>query len=100
MSQISRDCVEEEGGDTKEEIDRFTSAPETSAQPSSSAPARGPNRLDRLLARVDQLYTLLDSHVQHTADQFAYVQGQITALSSQIKDLSIDHGSDSESDQF
>ena len=50
---IPRDCVEEEGGDTEEEIDRFTSAPETSAQPSSSAPTRGLDRLDRLLARVE-----------------------------------------------
>ena len=65
---IPWDRVEEEGGDTEEEIDRFTSALKTSAQPSSSAPTRGPDRLDRLLARVDQLYTLLDSHVQHTAD--------------------------------
>ena len=65
--------VEEEGGDTEEEIDRFTSILETSAQPSSLAPTRGPDRLDRLLARVDQLYTLLDSHVQHIVDQFAYV---------------------------
>ena len=39
VSQILRDHVEEEGGDTKEEIERFTSAPESSAQPSSSAPA-------------------------------------------------------------
>ena len=70
---IPWDRVEEEGGDTEEEIDRFTSTLETLAQPSSSAPTRGPNRLDRLLARVDQLYTLLDSHVQHIADQFAYV---------------------------
>ena len=38
--------------------------------------------------------------MQHTADQFAYVQGQITTLSSQINDLSIDQGSDLESDQF
>ena len=30
VSQIPRDNVEEEGGDTKEEIDRFTSAPEIS----------------------------------------------------------------------
>ena len=43
---------------------------------------------------------MLDSHVQHTADQFVYVQVQITALSSQIDDLFIDRGSDSESDQF
>ena len=35
---IPWDRVEEEGGDTEEEIDRFTSAPMTSAQPSSSAP--------------------------------------------------------------
>ena len=55
--------VEDEGGDTKEEIDRFTSALETSARPSSSALARGPNRLNRLLARVDQMFTMLDSHV-------------------------------------
>ncbi|XP_023906018.1 uncharacterized protein LOC112017806 isoform X1 [Quercus suber] len=82
MHTIPRACVEEEGGDVEEEIDRFTFAPDTSAQPSSSAPTRELDRLDRLLARVDQLYTLLDSHVQHIADQFAYVQGQITALSS------------------
>ena len=34
VSQIPRDQVEEEGGDTEEEIERFTSAPESSAQPS------------------------------------------------------------------
>ena len=68
MCSIPRDCVEEEGGDTEEEIDRFTTTPETSAQPSSSALARGPNKLDRLLARVEQMFTMLDSHVQHTAN--------------------------------
>ena len=73
MHTIPQDRVEEEGGDIEEEIDRFTSTLETLAQPSSSAPTRGLDRLDRLLARVDQLYTLLDSHVQHIADQFAYV---------------------------
>ena len=31
--------VEDEGGDIEEEIDRFTSALETSARPSSFAPA-------------------------------------------------------------
>ena len=46
------------------------------------------------------MYTMLDSYVQHTADQFAYVQGQITALSSQIDDFSVDQGLDSEFDQF
>ena len=35
---IPWDRVEEEGGDTDEEIDRFTFTPETSAQPSSSVP--------------------------------------------------------------
>ena len=49
---------------------------------------------------VDQMFTMLDSHVQHTTDQFAYVQGQITTLSFQIEDLSVDHGSDSKSDQL
>ena len=72
---IPQDCVEDEGGDTEEEINRFISTLETSAQSSSSTPARGPDRLDRLLARVDQMFTMLDSHVQHTATQFAYVQG-------------------------
>ena len=79
---IPRDRVKDEGGDTGEEIDRFTSTPESFAQPSSFAPAQGPNKLDCLLNRVDQMYTMLDSHVQHTATQFAYIQGQITALSS------------------
>jgi len=92
--------VAEEGGDTEDEIERFNIALESSAQPSPSALARGPNRLDRLLARVEQMYTMLDSRVQHTTDQFAYVQGQITALSSQIDDWSVDQGSDSESNQF
>ena len=82
VSQIPRDRVEEEGGDTEEEIKRFTTAPESSAQPSSSTPAQGPDRLGRLLAKVEQMYTMLDSYVQHTANQFAYNQGQITALSS------------------
>ena len=73
MHTIPQDRVEEEGGDIEEEIDRFTSTLETSAQPSSSAPTRGPDRLDRLLAKVEQMYTMLVSHVQHTVDQFAYV---------------------------
>ena len=48
VHSIPYDRVKEEGGDIEEEIDRFTSAPETSTQPSFSAPARGPDRLDRL----------------------------------------------------
>ena len=35
---IPRDRVEEEGGDTEKEVNKFTSTPETLAQPSSSAP--------------------------------------------------------------
>ena len=100
VHMIPQDRVEEVGGDTEEEIDRFTSAPETSTQPSSSTLAQGPDRLNHLLARVEQMYTMLDSRVQHTADQFAYVQGQFTTLSSQIDDLFVDRGSDSKSDQF
>ena len=42
----------------------------------------------------------LQNRVSTTADQFAYIQGQITALSSQIDDLSMTRGSDSEFDQF
>ena len=72
---IPQDRGKDEGGDIEEEIDRFTSAPETSAQPSSSVPARGPNLLDRLLARVDQIFSMLDTHMQHTTGQFAYIQG-------------------------
>ena len=72
---MPRDHVEEEGGDTDEEIETFTSAPESSAQPSSQAQARGLGRLDCLIARVDHMFGMLDSHVQHTVDQFAYIQG-------------------------
>ena len=100
MHTIPWDRVEDERGDIEEEIDKFTFAPESSAQPSSSTPARGPDRLDRLLDRVDKMFTMLDSHVKHTATQFVYIQGQIIALSSQIKDLSMARGSDSEFDQF
>ena len=50
---IPQDCVADEGEDTEEEIDKFTSTTEPSAQPSSSAPARGPDRLDRLLDKVE-----------------------------------------------
>ena len=82
VSQIPRDDVEEEGGHTEEEIDRFTSALEGSTQPSSQAQAQGLDRFDCLIARVEQMYGMLESHVQHTMDQFTYVEGQITALSS------------------
>ena len=52
ISQIPRDDVEEEGGDTEEEIGRFTSDPEGSTQPSSQTRARAPNRLDHFIAQV------------------------------------------------
>ena len=59
ISQIPRDNVKEEGGDMEEEIDMFKSAPEGSTQPSSQAQARGPNRIDRLIARVEHMYGML-----------------------------------------
>ena len=55
---IPQNRVEDEGGDTEEEIDRFTSAPKSSAQPSSSAPARGPDKLDHILAKTVDRTTL------------------------------------------
>ena len=75
ISQIPRDDIEEEGEDTEEEIDKFTSALEGFAQPSSQKQARGLDRLDRLIARVKQMYGMLESHVQHTTNQFTYVEG-------------------------
>jgi len=46
------------------------------------------------------MFGMLDSHMQHIADQFAYIQGQITALSSQIEDMLMMQGLDLESEQF
>ena len=106
ISQIPRDNVKEEGGDMEEEIDRFKSAPEGLAQPSSQAQARGPNCIDHLIAWVEQMYGILQSYVQHTTDQFTYIEGQITAISSQINDMMMEQqrqqqdGSESESEQF
>ena len=67
---------------------------------SFQAQAWGPDRLDRLMTGIEQMYCMLESHVQQTSDQFAYIQGQITALSSKIKDMSMAQGSNSESDKF
>ena len=53
VSQIPKNNVEEEGGDTEEEIDRFTSALESSAPTSSHAQAREPDCLDHLMAWID-----------------------------------------------
>ena len=100
ISHIPRDNFEEEGGDTEGEVNRFTSASEGSTQPSSQAQAQGPDHLDHLIARIEQMYGMFESHVQHTADQFTYIQGQITTLSSQIEDMTMAQGSDSESKQF
>ena len=63
ISQIPRDNVEEGGGDMEEEIDRFTSTPEGFAHPSSQAQAWGPNLLDHLIARIEQMFGMLKSHV-------------------------------------
>ena len=90
ISQIPRNNVEEEGGDTEEEINRFTSAPEGSAQPFSQARARAPDRLDHLIVLVEQMYGMIESHVQNTLTQFTYIKGYITALSSQIDDMMIE----------
>ena len=46
------------------------------------------------------MYGMLDFYVQHTMDQFAYIQGQITALFSQIEDMLMEQGSDSKFEQF
>ena len=35
------------------------------------------------------MYGMLEIHVKNTSDQFIYVEGQITTLSSQIDDMMI-----------
>ena len=71
----------------EEKIEKFTSAPEDTTQPSSHARARTSDRLNHLIARVEQMYRMLESHMQHSTTQFTYIQGQITALSFQIDDM-------------
>ena len=100
FSQIPRDNVKGEDEDIEEEIDRSTSVLKGSVQPSSQAQARGIDHLDRLIARVEQMYGMLESYVLHTSNQFAYMQSQITTLSSQIEDMMMEQGSDLESEQF
>ena len=56
---------------------------------SSQAPTREPDRLDHLMAKVELMYNMLERHVKNTTDQFTYVEGQITALSSKIDDKRI-----------
>ena len=46
VSQIPRDNVAKEGGETKEEIEHFTSVPEDTAQPFSQECARASDCLD------------------------------------------------------
>ena len=46
------------------------------------------------------MYGMLESYVLHTSNQFAYMQSQITTLSSQIEDMMMEQGSDLESEQF
>ena len=87
VSQIPRDNVAEEGGDTEEEIEHFTLVLEDTTQPSSQAHARAPDHLDHLIEKVEQMYGMLDSHIWHSTSQFTYLEGQITALSSQIDDM-------------
>ena len=48
---------------------------------------------------------MLESHVQHTSNQFSYIEGQITALSFQIENMMMEQwqqqeGFESESEQF
>ena len=63
VSQIPRDNVAEEGGDTEEEIEHFTLVLEDTTQPSSQAHARAPDHLDHLIEKVEQMYGMLDSHI-------------------------------------
>ena len=53
VSQIPRDNVVEEGGDTKKEIKHFTSILKDTTQPSSQAHTRALDRLDHLIERVE-----------------------------------------------
>ena len=87
VSQIPIDDVVEEGGDTKEEIEHFTSVPEDTAQPFSQAQARAPDSLNHLIRRVKELHVMLALHINHSTSQFTYLEGQITASSFQIDDM-------------
>ena len=82
VSQIPRDDADEEGGDTEKEIKHFTLVLEDTAQHSSQACTRAPNRLDHLIGRVEEMHVMLASHISYSTSQFAYLEGQITILSS------------------
>ena len=79
VSQIPRD---EEGADTEEEIEHFTSVSEDTTQPSSQERARALDRLNHLIRRVEGLHGMIASQINHSTSQFTYLEGQITALSS------------------
>ena len=59
VSQIPRDDADEEGGDSEKEIEHLTLVQEDTAQPSSLAHTRAPDRLDRLIERVEELHVIL-----------------------------------------
>ena len=88
----------------EEEIDCFTFALKDTTQPSSQARTWAPDYLDHIFVKVEQMYGMLESHMQHSSTQFTYIESQITALSSQIDDMMRDQqlqeDSDSESTQF
>ena len=96
-SKAHREEAKAKGGNTDDEINRFTHGPEDIPQSSSQAPARAPDCLDHLLNRVEQMHSLLSEHITYSRSQFVYLQGQINSLSSQIQDLKL---SDSNSDAF
>ena len=102
VSKILRDEEVAEEGNTNEDINRYTSIPEDTAQPSSQAQARAPDRLDHLIGRVEELYMILASHINYSTTQFTYLEGKITALSSQVDDLmrKLEPKSDLESNAF
>ena len=52
-TQMPKDEVADEGGNTEDEINRFTHGPEDTPQPSSQAQARAPDCLDLILGRVE-----------------------------------------------
>ena len=75
ISQIPRANVAEEGGDTKEEIEHFTSVPEDTARPFCQTCAWAPYHLNHLIERVEQIYGMLDPHMQQSSSQFTYLEG-------------------------
>ena len=96
-SQIPRYKATKEGGNTEDEIDRFTHVLKDTPQPSSQAQARAVDFLDLISRRVEKMHAMLTAHIHYSTRQFTYLQGQIAAFSSQIQGL---EKSDSESGTF